>query len=131
MNLRNHNLFSRRHVLDNNTRELSHHIEAKEEEIQEFYRMKNGFLETLSDFSITSKQTQEQLLENQGNISFSKDFEEQQSFENEQFFLQDIVRKTQLVESDLEEEGQKYSFKLQRELENLESFKRKVKVNER
>jgi hypothetical protein len=117
--------------LDNNTRELSHYIEAKEEEIQEFYRMKNGFLETLSDFSITSKQTQEQLLENQGNIIFSKDFEEQQSFENEQFFLQDIVRKTQLVESDLEEEGQKYSFNLQRELEDLESFKQKVKVNER
>lgn len=131
MNLRNHNLFSRRRILDSNTREFSYHIEEKEEEIQEFYRMKNGFLETLSDFSITSKQTQEQLLENQGKISSSKDFEEQQSFENEQFFLQDIVRKTQLVESDLEEEGQKYSFKLQRELEDLESLKRKVKVNER
>ncbi len=131
MNLRNLNLFFRRHILDNNTRELSHHIEAKEEEIKEFYRMKKGFLETLSDFSITSKQTQEQLLENQRNISFSKDFEEQQSFENEQFFLQDIVRKIQLAESDLEEEGQKYSFELQRELEDLESLKRKVKVNER
>lgn len=117
--------------MDSNTREFSYHIEEKEEEIQEFYRMKNGFLETLLDFSITSKQTQEQLLENQGKISSSKDFEEQQSFENEQFFLQDIVRKTQLVESDLEEEGQKYSFKLQRELEDLESLKRKVKVNER
>ncbi|MDR1567517.1 MAG: hypothetical protein LBS33_02370 [Streptococcaceae bacterium] len=111
--------------------DLSRHIQAKEDEIQDFNRLKNGFLEVISDFSSTAKQAQEMLMENNSSTSVSEEFETHQAFENEQLLLQDMVRKTRLIESDLVEESQKHSLQLQKDLDVLESLKRKERLHGR
>ncbi|MBL3715730.1 hypothetical protein GHK52_02640 [Lactococcus garvieae] len=111
--------------------ELSRSIQSKEEEIQDFNRIKQGFLEVVSDFSRTAKQTQEILMENHETGTDSDDFEAKQAFENEQLFLQETVRKTQMLEADLEEESQKHLHQLQKDLDDLEGQKRKEEANVR
>lgn len=102
--------------------DISRDIQFKEEEIQEFNRIKNGFEEVLSDYSQTVRQAQEELSENYDFVNTEAGFEEIQEFENEQLLLQDVSRKVGIITSDLEEESVKYKQGLQKEIDDLEAL---------
>jgi len=107
--------------------DISRDIQLKEEEMQEFTRIKKGFEEVLSDYFQTVRQAQEELLENYDSVNTEVSFEEMQESENEQLLFQDVSRKVGIITSDLEEESIKYKQVLQEAIDDLEALYAKEK----